>query len=106
MITVTEKAAAQIRLSAEQSDMQTLPLRLAAQKMPDGSIHYGMGFVDASHPEDQVFSSAGVDIVVAPQSLELLKGTTLDFAELESGNAEFIFLNPNDPVYTASQEGG
>lgn len=106
MITVTEKAAEQIRLSAQQGDMQTLPLRLAAQKMPDGSIHYGMGFDDASHPEDQTFSSAGVDIVIAPQSAELLKGATLDFVEIESGNAEFIFLNPNDPSYTASQEEG
>ncbi|HID82691.1 MAG TPA: hypothetical protein EYH06_07700 [Chromatiales bacterium] len=105
MIKVTEKAAAQIRLSAEQGNMQNLPLRLAAQKMPDGSIHYGMGFDDASHPEDQTFSSAGVDIVVAPQSFQLLKGTTLDYAELESGNAEFIFLNPNDPNYVAPQEG-
>jgi len=105
MITVTEKAAEQIRLSAEQGDMQALPLRLAAQKMPDDSIHYGMGFDDAGHPEDKSFTSAGIDIVIAPQSFELLQGTTLDFAELEPGSSEFIFLNPNDPNYTVSQEG-
>lgn len=106
MITITEKAADQIRMSAQQGDMQALPLRLAAQKMPDGSIHYGMGFDDASHPEDQNFSSAGVDIVIAPQSFSLLQGATLDYVELEPGNAEFIFLNPNDPNYTAPREGG
>lgn len=99
MITITEKAAEQIRISAEQSGMQELPLRLAAQRMPDGHIHYGMGFDDASHPEDQTFTLAGITVVIAPPSVELLQGATLDFAEIEPGKFEFIFLNPNDPHY-------
>lgn len=100
MITVTEKAAEQIRYSAEQSGMEILPLRIAADKTTDGGIHYGMGFDDSQHEEDNTFTSSGVTIVVTKNSLELMNGTTIDFVELDDGNKEFIFLNPNDPNYT------
>ena len=29
----------------------------------------------------------------------MLRGATLDFVELEPGDFQFIFLNPNDPNY-------
>jgi len=36
-------------------------------------------------------------LVVAPQSLEKLTGTVIDYVDLE-GNMEIIFINPNDPA--------
>ena len=39
MITVTPSAADQIRLSARQGRMEGLPMRIAATRNPDGSIH-------------------------------------------------------------------
>lgn len=104
MITVTEKAAEQIRFSAEQGGMELLPLRIAADKTPEGGIHYGMGFDDAQHEEDKQFTSSGVTIVVTAKSLDLLNGMTIDFVELDDGKKEFVFLNPNDPNYTPPEK--
>ena len=100
MISVTPAAAKQIQLSAKQGNVEDMPLRIAVTRMDDGSFHYAMGFDDASHNDDKTFRSEGIEIVVAPQSLELLTGTVIDYVELE-GKWEIIFINPNDPVQKA-----
>ena len=51
MITVTEKAAKQIKLSAKQGKAEGMPLRIAATKNEDESIHYGMGFDDSKEDD-------------------------------------------------------
>lgn len=103
MITVTEKAAKQIKLSAKQGNSEGMPLRIAATRNEDNSIHYGMGF-DDSKDDDIAITTADVDIVVSPVSAELLKDTVLDFVELEPGKHQFIFMNPNDPTYEPPQD--
>lgn len=98
MIKVTPAAAEQIRLSATQGNTEGMPLRIAASKNDDNSIHYGMGF-DESKDEDITVSVENIEIIISPFSAEILKDTTLDFVELEQGKQQFIFLNPNDPEY-------
>ena len=97
MISVTPAAANQIRESARQGNMQGMPLRIAVTRLEDGSFHYALGFDDTSREGDNVFSSEGIEIVVAPQSLPMLDGTVIDYVEIE-GNNEIIFVNPNDPA--------
>ena len=104
MITVTPSAAEQIRTSAKQGRMEGMPLRIAAQKQADGSIHYGMGFDDTQRDGDAQFTAEGIDLVIAPTSAHLLQGTVIDYVELEPGKFDFIFMNPNDPNYTAPTE--
>ncbi len=103
MITVTEEAARQIKLSAKQGKAEGMPLRIAATKNEDSSIHYGMGF-DDSKEDDITVTSNDVEIVISPVSAELLKDTVLDFVELEPGKHQFIFMNPNDPTYKPPQD--
>lgn len=103
MITVTEEAAKQIKLSAKQGKAEGMPLRIAASRNEDDSIHYGMGF-DDSKEDDISVTSEGIEIVVSPISAELLNNTVLDFVELEPGKHQFIFMNPNDPNYVPPQE--
>jgi len=43
-------------------------------------------------------------VVYSPDDAPLLQGATLDYVELESGQSDFIFLNPNDPHYVPPQE--
>ncbi len=104
MITVTEAAAEQIRLSAKQNKTEDLPLRIAATRNADNSIHYGMGFDESKDEDTHVQAADGVEIIVSPISAALLEGTTLDYVELEPGNFQFIFMNPNDPEYTPPSE--
>ncbi len=100
-ISVTETAANQIKKSAFETQAETLPLRIAATQKSDGSIHYGMGFDDVGNKQDDdhTYSSYGIEIVVAASSHELLKGTVIDYVELEPKQFHFVFLNPNDPNY-------
>lgn len=95
MITVTPQAAEQIQLSAKQGNMVGMPLRLAVTRLENGSFHYALGF-DEHREGDNTFKSEGIDIVVAPSSLEMLNGTVIDYVEIEGKN-EIIFVNPNDP---------
>lgn len=99
MITVTEEAAKQIRESARQGNAEGLPLRIAAQRQDNGSIHYALGFADEEHDEDLHFNTEGVEIIVSPISLPLLDNTIIDFVELDNGEKNFVFKNPNDPNF-------
>lgn len=102
MITITQAASDQIKESAKQGKIEGLSLRVACSKQDDGSLHYGMGF-DEKKEEDQLFMSNDIELIVAPVSLTLLRGTVLDFVELEEGKPDFIFQNPNDPGHQPAQ---
>lgn len=95
MFKVTPAAAEQVKNAAQQSGTEGMALRLAAQRQPDGSFDYRMGF-DEVGEDDIRFSSEGVVIVMAPEFVPLLDHTTLDFATLDEGEAQFIFINPDD----------
>ncbi|MDH5484618.1 MAG: iron-sulfur cluster assembly accessory protein [Gammaproteobacteria bacterium] len=103
MITLTLEAAKQIRQSAKEGNLDGLPLRLAATRNADGSLHYGMGFDDIKEM-DSKYTSEGVDIIVSEVSKELLNGMNVDYVELEPGKFQFIFENPNDPNYSVPTE--
>ncbi len=99
MISLSTTALEQIKLSANQDDNQSLPLRIAIKEQDDGSFHYAMGFDEQRLPGDNFLNFDGVNLVVSEGSKNLAEGMTIDFVELEPGKPEFIFLNPNDPTY-------
>jgi len=96
MITITQSAAAQIKKASEQADAGDMYLRLAARREENGEIEYGMGFDDMG-AQDQIYTSEGVDVLISDSCRELLRGATLDYVEINPGQPEFIFVNPNDP---------
>lgn len=106
MITVSTTAAEQIKNAAKQGNMLGMPLRIAAQKAPDGQLQYAMGFADDQNADDLKFESEGITVVVAPGSYGLLRDTELDFVTLDDGQTQFIFKNPNDPNYQPSNSSG
>ena len=97
-IDLTDAAAAKIR---EQLPPENAggALRLAAQRLENGDFHYAMGFDDERREGDRREEVRGVPVVVGRESLPLVRGLTVDFVELEPGQARFIFLNPNDPAH-------
>ncbi len=105
MITLTAQAAEQVLGSAQQSDVKDVYLRLAARLDGNGTIEYGMGFDDRSDG-DLVAVSHGVNVLISPGSAELLTGATLDFVEINPGESQFIFINPNDPSHRAPRPAG
>jgi iron-sulfur cluster assembly protein len=105
MIKISNSAIEQIKLSAEQGDMPSIPLRIAIKEQQDGSFHYAMGFDEQRLPGDNFVNVDGVSLVVSTISKDLAEGMTIDFAELEAGKPEFIFLNPNDPTFVPPKKG-
>ena len=98
MINITPEAAAQILASAQQSAGGEVYLRLAARLDGKGVIEYGMGLDDQTEG-DLLAVSQGISVLVSPGCVELLTGATLDFVEINPGEKQFIFINPNDPSH-------
>ncbi|MES9991135.1 MAG: iron-sulfur cluster biosynthesis family protein [Candidatus Thiodiazotropha sp.] len=103
MFKITPRAAQQIQQAAKMGGTEGMALRFAAQKKEDGSFDYLMGFDDAKD-EDIQFDSEGVSIIMEPEFFSLLDETTMDFAELDDGESQFIFINPKDSNYTPPKE--
>jgi len=104
MFTLTEAAQKQVAISSEHGDSVDDLLRIAARRKEDGSIDYLMGF-DQAQDDDVRVQCGDVEIVFAPEYQVLLKGATMDYVEIESGEFRFIFLNPNDETYIPPSEG-
>jgi iron-sulfur cluster assembly protein len=55
---------------------------------------YTIDYADDVAPSDVVFEQAGVKVIVAADSLELIDGTEVDFVK-DGLNEAFKFRNPN-----------
>ncbi len=99
MFKVTPAAAEQVRNAAKQGGTEGMALRLAAHKHADGTYDYRMGFDEATDDDIRI-TSEGIEIVMAPEFVPLLDNTTLDFVQLDEGDAQFVFINPDDANYS------
>ncbi|VVE13927.1 iron-sulfur cluster assembly protein [Pandoraea terrae] len=92
-ITMTEKAAQHVsRYIARRG--KGVGLRLGVKTTGCSGLAYKLEYADDFAPEDVVFESHGVKVVVDPKSLPYIDGTELDFAR-EGLNEGFRFNNPN-----------
>jgi len=69
-------------------------IRLGVKTSGCSGMAYKLEFADASEPEDHIFESHGVKVLVDPKSLPYLEGTELDYTR-EGLNEGFKFNNPN-----------
>jgi iron-sulfur cluster assembly protein len=95
LIRLTPFAAAKVKeLMAEESDADSLVLRVAIQGGGCSGFQYGLGFDNGAADGDREFEFQGVRVVVDPHSAPYLQGATVDFLTglQESG---FKIDNPN-----------
>ena len=92
-ITLTEKAAQRVEKYL-QSRGKGVGLKLAVKTSGCSGMAYVLEFADQIDPQDEVFESHGIKILVDPKSLIYIDGTELDFAK-EGLNEGFKFNNPN-----------
>lgn len=71
-----------------------LGVRVGVKTSGCSGLAYVLEFVDELAPEDIVFTSHGVNVVVDPKSLPYIDGTEMDFVK-EGLNEGFRFRNPN-----------
>ncbi|AJP47727.1 iron-sulfur cluster assembly protein [Rugosibacter aromaticivorans] len=69
-------------------------IRLGVKTSGCSGLAYKLEFADDALPEDLVFESHGVKVLIDPKSLPYLEGTELDYAK-EGLNEGFKFNNPN-----------
>ena len=93
MITLTSRAAQQVRLLQSESGAGDKRLRVFVESGGCSGFQYGMSF-DEVKPEDQVLESEGVSFLVDPTSLAYLDGSNIDFDDGLQGKG-FEIKNPN-----------
>lgn len=93
MITLTEKAADRARTFLAKHT-QSVGLRLGIRNSGCSGHMYVVKLADRIEPDDQVFESQGIQLVVSAKHLPYLDGISVDYAK--SGlNEGFRFSNPN-----------
>ncbi|MGE5129770.1 MAG: HesB/IscA family protein [Sphingomonadaceae bacterium] len=77
-LSITQRAAEEVRRAAVASGTEGLALRVAAKQEEDGSVLLGIGF-DEERVRDDVIEMAGVTLLVSEHSRDLLEDMVLDF---------------------------
>ena len=98
VVTLSEKAAAQVKAIAREQGIKEYWLRVGTKKSAEpGRLDYVLDITDdAPDPKaDRVSTSHGVRIVVDEKSAPHLQGTVIEYDDNEKGKG-FVFLNPND----------
>jgi iron-sulfur cluster insertion protein len=92
-ISLTESAAKRVAWIAERQHKPAI-LRLAVDGGGCAGFSYKFELADTQESDDTVAETGGVKLVVDPVSLELVKGSAVDFVE-DLGGAAFKVTNPN-----------
>ena len=92
-IILTASAAKRVASIAARQSRPAI-LRLAVDGGGCAGFTYKFDLADAAEDEDSVSETDGVKLVVDPMSLELVKGSAVDFVE-DLGGAAFRVTNPN-----------
>ena len=92
-IILTPSAARRVAWIAERQDKPAI-LRLAVDGGGCAGFTYKFELAPAPEADDQVAETDGVQLVVDPMSLELVRGSAVDFVE-DLGGAAFKVTNPN-----------
>jgi iron-sulfur cluster assembly accessory protein len=94
VVSLTDAAATKLReLTAEETNPQ-IGLRVYVYSGGCSGFRYGMMLEDAPTAEDQILKANGVTVYVDGNSVDLLKGSSIDYVDTLMG-AGFTVNNPN-----------
>jgi iron-sulfur cluster assembly protein len=92
-VTLTEAAAKHVSNFIAKRG-KGIGIRLGVKTSGCSGMAYKLEFADAAEPEDVIFDTQGLKVLVDPRSLPYIDGTELDYAK-EGLNEGFKFNNPN-----------
>ncbi len=93
MIILSSRAARQVQAMRTAQADASKQLRVFVESGGCSGFEYGMSF-DLAKPDDNVFESEGVRVLVDPASLAYLNGCSIDFDDGLHGKG-FEIKNPN-----------
>ncbi len=94
VISLSAKAADEIKALFEQQDMQNAALRVFVSGGGCSGLQYGMAIADETEEGDVEFNQLGVRILVDPLSMNYISGATIDYVDDPMGGG-FKIDNPN-----------
>lgn len=92
-IALSPGAAARVAAIAERQGKAPI-LRLSVEGGGCAGFNYRFGLAESAEADDVAVERDGVTLVVDPISLDLVRGSTVDFVE-SLGGAAFQVTNPN-----------
>jgi len=92
-IVLTPAAAARVAAIAERQSKPAI-LRLSVEGGGCSGFQYKFGLADAPEAGDTIAETDGVRLVVDDMSLDLVRGSAVDFVD-NLGGAHFAVTNPN-----------
>lgn len=95
IITVTDLAAEQIKARLDEAGNDVIGLRVGIKARGCSGMAYFMEYAKEQENGDEIVEKNGVKVLVDPNSLVYLLGTTIDYVatDMEEG---FVFNNPNE----------
>lgn len=94
MIIVTENAARHLQTLLAEKGEPGKGLRILVEHGGCAGMQYGMGLDEPKEGDEVVECPGGVAVMVDPESLEYLKGSTIDYCDDLTGTG-FRIQNPN-----------
>ncbi|MCU0506027.1 MAG: iron-sulfur cluster insertion protein ErpA [Chloroflexi bacterium] len=94
VLSLTDAAAAKLRELTAGEDSPQLGLRVYVYSGGCSGFRYGMMLEDAPTAEDNVLESNGMRVYVDGRSIDLLRGSSIDYVDTLMG-AGFTVNNPN-----------
>ncbi|RME86448.1 MAG: iron-sulfur cluster insertion protein ErpA [Zetaproteobacteria bacterium] len=112
LITLTEAAAERVRALLAEQENEGLFLRVFVTGGGCSGFQYGFAFDDTVADDDLTIESNGVRIVIDPMSLDLMRGSEIDYQRSLAGES-FVIRNPNAAAscgcgksFTPAEDGG
>ena len=94
-MSLTNKAAEQIKLMLAQRKKGSLGIRIAIKQGGCSGFKYAMEYADEQRQFEESLNEKGVRILIDPKALMYLIGTQMDYKE-DAFKSGFIFTNPNE----------
>ena len=94
VVSLTDAAALKLQELTKEEANPDIGLRVYIYSGGCSGFRYGMMLEDAPTPEDNVLNANGIKVYVDGQSIDLLKGSQIDYVDTLMG-AGFTVNNPN-----------
>jgi iron-sulfur cluster assembly accessory protein len=93
MIHVTDSAFGHLQTIVSEQEDHTKGLRICVERGGCAGLQYSMGL---DHPKegDEIMERDGVKVIIASDSADFLRGSTIDYADDLAGSG-FRIKNPN-----------
>jgi iron-sulfur cluster assembly protein len=95
IITLTERAAEQVRRLMGKAGSQVLGLRVGVKTAGCSGLQYEIEYASEQKPFEDRIEDKGVTLFIDPAAVMFLIGSEMDWAE-DKFASSFVFNNPNE----------